>query len=180
MFDAAAPLVEVVLRTLFVYVGMTVGLRVVGKRQLGQMSVPDLVVILLIANSVQNAMVGADVSVQGGLLSAATLLAANLVVTRLLVRSDRLERLVEGEATVLVKDGVVVEANLRREGIDRGELASILREHGVDDVAVVRVAYLETDGTVSVVPDSAMVTRTTGRVRRGRPDRGGRAERSPR
>lgn len=162
------PAVEVIGRTLVVYASIVVGLRVVGKRQLGQLTVPDLVVVLLIANAVQNAMVGADVSLQAGLVSAATLLAANLVVTRLLVRSPQLARLVASTPTVLVKDGAVLPDALRREGIDADELRTALREHGVEDPSSVRVAYLEPDGAVSVVPMDAHVVRTRHRVRRQR------------
>jgi uncharacterized membrane protein YcaP (DUF421 family) len=162
------PLLEVIGRTLAVYVAIVVGLRVVGKRQLGQLTVPDLVVVLLIANAVQNAMVGADVSLEAGLVSAGTLLVANLVLTRVLVRSPQLARLVASTPTVLVKDGVVLTAALHREGIDEDELRTALREHGVEDPASVRVAYLEPDGAVSVVPMDAHVVRTRHRVRRQR------------
>ncbi|MFM8998873.1 MAG: DUF421 domain-containing protein [Actinomycetota bacterium] len=162
------PLLEVVGRTLAVYVAIVVGLRIVGKRQLGQLTVPDLVVVLLVANAVQNAMVGADVSLEAGLVSAATLLVANLVVTRLLVRSPGLARLVTSPPTVLVKDGVVLVEALRREGIDEDELRTALREHGVEDPASVRVAYLEPDGAVSVIPIDARIVRTRHRVRRQR------------
>jgi uncharacterized membrane protein YcaP (DUF421 family) len=162
------PILEVIGRTLVVYVAIVVGLRVVGKRQLGQLTVPDLVVVLLIANAVQNAMVGADVSLGAGLVSAATLLVANLVVTRVLVRSPQLARLVASTPTVLVKDGAVLADALRHEGIDEDELRTALREHGVEDPSHVRVAYLEPDGAVSVVPMDARVVRTRHRVRRQR------------
>lgn len=161
-------MLEVIGRTLVVYVAVVAGLRVVGKRQLGQLSVPDLVVVLLIANAVQNAMVGADVSLEAGLVSSATLLVANLVVTRLVMRSPRLARFVSASPTVLVKDGVVLDEALRREGVDEQELLTALREHGVDDPSAVRVAYLEPDGAVSVVPIDAKVVRTRHRVRRQR------------
>lgn len=160
MFETAAPLVQVIGRTLLVYAAVVVGLRLVGKRHLGQMSLPDLVVVLLIANAVQNAMVGADVSVEAGLLSAGTLLAANLLVTRLVLRSGRAQRLLEGVPTILIKDGRYVEANLRREGVEMSELGSVLREHGLEDASGVRIAYLEPDGVVSVVPMGSPVVRS--------------------
>lgn len=166
MFETAAPLVQVIGRTLLVYAAVVIGLRLVGKRHLGQMSLPDLVVVLLIANAVQNAMVGADVSVEAGLLSAGTLLAANLLVTRIVLRSGRAQRLLEGVPTILIKDGSYVDANLRREGIDVSELGSVLREHGLEDASGVRVAYLEPDGAVSVVPMASPVVRSRRSVRR--------------
>lgn len=177
MFDAATEIGDVVLRTLIVYLALTVGLRLVGGRQLGQLSLPDFVVVLLIANSVQNAMVGSDVSIQAGLASAATLLVANLALERLVRRSARLGRALEGEAVLLVKDGELLRANLDREGIDDGELRSILREHGVEDPSGVRVAYLEPDGTVSVIPASASVVRTERTIRSARRSDRGRSRR---
>lgn len=161
-------MLEVIGRTLVVYVAVVAGLRVVGKRQLGQLTVPDLVVVLLIANAVQNAMVGADVSLAAGLVSSATLLVSNVFVTRIVMRSPRFARLVTASPTVLVKDGAVLGDALRREGIDEQELLTALREHGVDDPSSVRVAYLEPDGAVSVVPIDAKVVRTRHRVRRQR------------
>ena len=162
------PVLEVIGRTLAVYVAIVGGLRIVGKRQLGQLTVPDLVVVLLIANAVQNAMVGADVSLEAGLVSAATLLVANRLVTMLIIRSPRLARFVASTPTVLVKDGAVLADALRHEGIDEAELLTALREHGVEGPASVRVAYLEPDGAVSVVPIDAPVVRTRHRVRRQR------------
>ena len=168
MFDLGTPAWEVVVRTAVVYAALLVGLRVVGKRQIGQMSLADLVVILLIANAVQNAMVGADVSLSGGLIAAGTLLAVNFVVVRLLARSPLAERLVEGEPTVLVKDGAYVEENLRREGLAASEVEMAIREHGIEAASGVRVAYLEPDGTISVIPMDATVLRGRRRVRRTR------------
>lgn len=165
--DGATAL-DIVLRSLAVYVAVVLGLRLVGKRQLGQMTLPDLVVVLLIANAVQNAMVGPDVSLGGGLVSAATLLVANVVVSRLRLASPAFGRLVEGSPTLLIHDGAYVEDHLRREGIAREEVESILREHGIADVTSVRVAYLEPDGAISVVPGASPVIRTRRPVRQVR------------
>jgi uncharacterized membrane protein YcaP (DUF421 family) len=168
MTDTVAALVGVVARTLVVYGAIVVGLRLVGKRELGQMSIPDLVVVLLVANAVQNAMVGSDVSVPAGLVSAATLLVTNLVLARVRARSRRLDRLIEGVPTVLVKDGAVIQRNLEQEGIDRDELDSAIREHGLEHLADVRLAVLEPDGSVSVIPASAPVLRSRRQVRQVR------------
>ncbi len=165
MFHFGTPVWQIAVRTVAVYATVLVGLRVMGKRQLGQMNVADLVVILLIANAVQNAMVGADVSLGGGVVAALTLLVVNFGVTRALSRNPFAERLVEGSPTLLVKDGQVIVPNARREGVAEDEIEMAIREHGITGSAAVRAAYLEPDGTVSVIPMDAQVLRGRRRVR---------------
>lgn len=162
-------LVEIVGRSLVVYAAVLAGLRLGGRRELGQMTPFDLVVVLLVANAVQNAMVGADTSLQGGLAAAATLLAVNAGVARLRLRSARVRQLVEGLPIVLVQHGKLVSANLRREGITEDEIVAAVREHGeIGDLEQVELAVLETDGSVSVVPKSANVQRSRRRLRQRR------------
>jgi len=162
-------LIEIVGRSLVVYAAVLVGLRLGGRRELGQLTPFDLVVILLVANAVQNAMVGPDTTLQGGLVSAATLLAANAAVARLRLRSARVRQLVEGVPVVLVQHGELVTANLRREGITEDEVVAAVREHGeISDLTQVELAVLESDGSVSVVPMSANVQRTRRRLRQRR------------
>jgi uncharacterized membrane protein YcaP (DUF421 family) len=159
-------LVEIVGRSLVVYLAVLLGLRLGGRRELGQLTPFDLVVILLVANAVQNAMVGSDTSLQGGLVSAATLLGINAVVARLRLRSAGVRELVEGVPIVLVQHGELVPANLRREGITEDEVLAAVREHGeVGGLHDVESAVLEVDGTVSVVPMVANVHRTRRRLR---------------
>lgn len=159
-------LLEIVGRTLAVYGAVLIGLRAGGRRQLGQLTPFDLVVILLVANAVQNAMVGPDTSLQGGLVSAATLLVVNAGIARLRLRSVRIRQLVEGVPVVLVQHGELVVANLRREGITEEEVAAAVREHGaIGQLDQVELAVLETDGSVSVVPMTADVQRTRRRLR---------------
>jgi uncharacterized membrane protein YcaP (DUF421 family) len=165
MTDMATPALQILARSLLVYVGLLVGLRLMGKRELGQMTVFDLVVILLIANAVQNAMVGADVSIQGGLLAAAVLLAVNRVVAALRVHSGVWGRLIEGTPTVLVQEGEFLEAALRKEGLERQQVEMAMREHGIDSLEQVKLAILETDGSISIVPEGARVVRTKKHVR---------------
>jgi uncharacterized membrane protein YcaP (DUF421 family) len=165
MTDMATPALQILARSLLVYVGVLVGLRLMGKRELGQMTVFDLVVILLIANAVQNAMVGADVSIQGGLLAAAVLLAVNRVVAALRVHSGVWGRLIEGTPTVLVQEGEFLEAALRKEGLERQQVEMAMREHGIDSLEQVKLAILETDGSISIVPEGARVVRTKKHVR---------------
>ena len=153
---------------MLVYIGVFVGLRLAGKRELGQMTVFDLVVVLLIANAVQNAMVGLDFSVQGGLLAAATLLVANRVIALARLRGGTWGRLIEGTLTVLVEDGELIEPRLRRDGLERQELEMVIREHGVESLGDVRLAVLETDGSISIVPMEARVVRTAKHIRQTR------------
>lgn len=165
MFTLAVPAWQIAARAVVIYLAVFFGLRVMGKRELGQMAVSDLVVILLIANSVQNAMVGPDVSLVGGLVAAFALLAVNRAVAFVRLRTPYLERLLEGSPTVLIQDGRFLEAQLRNEGLERSELEMVMREHGVESVDEVKLAVLETDGTISIVPRETNVIRTRRRVR---------------
>jgi uncharacterized membrane protein YcaP (DUF421 family) len=149
----------IIIRTIVVYIVILVGLRLSGKREIGQMTVFDLVVLLLIANAVQNAMVGPDTSLIGGVLAAAVLLGANALVARLRLRWPRLRRWVEGTPTLLVLHGEVIPAHMRREEIDEETLLEALREHGVGEISGVEMAVLEIDGSISVVPASGTVTK---------------------
>jgi uncharacterized membrane protein YcaP (DUF421 family) len=155
-------LVGILIRTTAVYLVILVGLRLAGKREIGQMTVFDLVVLLLIANAVQNAMVGPDTSLVGGIVAAAVLLLVNVIVARLRLRWPRLRRLVEGTPTLLVLHGKVISQHMQREGIDEESLLEALREHGVAEISGVEMAVLEIDGSISVVS----VGETTTRVRK--------------
>jgi uncharacterized membrane protein YcaP (DUF421 family) len=157
VFHLGTPVWQIVVRTVAVYLVVLVGLRIFGKRQLGQMSIGDLVMILLIANAVQNAMVGADTSLGGGLVAASTLLVLNLVVVRSISRTHLGERVFQGEPALLIKDGQYLSQNIRHEGLAVEEVDMAIREHGIVDASQVRVAYLESDGSISVVPKDAQV-----------------------
>lgn len=166
MFELATPWWEIVLRTAVVYLVVLVLLRIAGKRELGQMSPVDLVVILVIANAVQNAMTGGDNSLIGGLIAAATLVAVNIALGRIGHRIPYLEHLFESEPTALIRDGKLVDANLRRENVERDELEMAAREHGIEDLADVRAAYLERDGSISIIPrDRGVAQRARRRMR---------------
>lgn len=156
MFDFGTDWWEIILRTTIVYFAIVFGFRLTGKRQIGQLAPFDLVVILLIANAVQNAMVGPDVSLGGGLISAATLLVVNRGVAEAGDRWKWMQRLVEGEPVVLVRDGVIDWRALRKERIEQGELDQAMREHGINRIEDVKEAVLEIDGTVSVVPQEQL------------------------
>lgn len=168
MFRLGTPGVEIVVRSLVVYLATLVGLRLMGKRELGQMTVFDLVVILLIANAVQNAMVGPDTSLIGGVLSAFVILAANRIVAGVRLRSKRVKAFVEGTPTVLIENGQFITPHLDKEGLDRAEVEMAIREHGVASLNEVQLAVLETDGSISIVPTDSKVVRTRRRVRQVR------------
>ena len=165
MFHLGAPIWQIAVRAALVYAAVLVGLRFAGKRELGQMTVFDLVVVLLISNAVQNAMVGADVSLQGGIVAAGVLLACNWTVANLRLRGGVWGRLIEGTPTILVEDGHFIEPHLRRERLDAEDIEMVIREHGVEAISDVKLAVFETDGSISIVPASANVVRTRKHVR---------------
>jgi uncharacterized membrane protein YcaP (DUF421 family) len=144
-------LLEIIARTAIIYLAVLVGLRITGKREVGQMTVFDLVLLILIANAVQNAMTGPDTSVTGGLVAAGTLLLLNFLVSRLVFRNRRFRRFVEGTPTILIRDGKFLLKSLNNEHITPDEVRQALREHGVSTVEEVSVAVLEVDGSISVL-----------------------------
>jgi uncharacterized membrane protein YcaP (DUF421 family) len=153
MFNiSSSTFLDILLRTAAVYLVILVGLRLAGKREIGQLTVFDLVVLLLISNAVQNAMVGSDTSLAGGILAAVVLLLVNALVARLRYKWPRLRHWVEGTPTLLVLHGAAIPEHLRREGVDDDMLTAALREHGIADISGVEMAVLETDGSISVVP----------------------------
>lgn len=147
------PIFEIVVRTVAVYVFMILAIRLFGKKELSQLSVVDLVFILLISNSVQNAMVGENASLQGGLIAAASLFLVNFALKQLLYRSSSFSRLLQGEPVMLVHHGVVLTENMKKEKIPMAELEAAIREHGVDNVIHVDLAVLETDGSISILSE---------------------------
>lgn len=145
------PLIDKAVRTVVVYVFLLIGLRLAGKRELGQLNPFDLVVLLVLSNTVQNAIIGNDNSLVGGLFSAIVLLVLNYGVVRFLFLHPRLDRMAEGREVVLIKDGKMLEKRMRRELITRTELASAARKQGIDDLRTVECARLEVGGTLTFV-----------------------------
>jgi len=146
------PILEIVLRTVVVYVAVLVLLRFAGKRELGQMSVADLVVIIVIANAVQNAMNGGDVSLTGGIVAAATLVVVNLLVGRYGSRLPIIGHHIRDEPTLLMQDGALLEKNMQHEHVDKEDIEMAAREHGISDLSEVSEAVLEPDGSISIIP----------------------------
>lgn len=147
---------EVILRTAVVYLFLVAVLRLSGKREVGQMSILELIVVLLISDAVQNSMVGANTSLLGGLIAVSTLLAMDFGLNALTARSRRLRRAVEGEPRLLVRDGRMLAKGLREEGIDAADVRTAIRNHGLANLDDVRMAVLETDGSISVIPKSSV------------------------
>ena len=142
---------DVSLRSAAVYLALLAGLRLAGKRHAGQLSPHDFVLILLVSNAVQNAMVGENMTLHGGLVAAGTLIVLNTLISRFVLHNRRLEHLVAGQPTLLVHNGVVVWEHLEREGIRPDELDAQLRAHGFDRPDEVKSAVQECDGTISVI-----------------------------
>jgi len=156
LVDLGVPPLEKVVRSLLVFAFLVVALRLGGKRELAQINVLDLAVLLLVSNALQNAMIGNDNSLTGGVLGASTLFIANYVFVRLTYHSARARRLLEGVPRVLVRDGRPDEKAIRREAIAIGQLRSIARERGFGGLEDVALMVLETDGHMAVMgPDAA-------------------------
>lgn len=149
MFPGSHVLLEIVLRTAVVYLVVLLGVRLSGKREVGQMTPFDLVLLLLISNSVQNAMTGPDTSVLGGVAAAATLLLLNYAVGELSGINRRFRKMVQGEPTLLIHDGKINSEHMKREHISMDELQRALREHGISTCGEVALAVLEVDGAIS-------------------------------
>jgi uncharacterized membrane protein YcaP (DUF421 family) len=150
--DLGSDLLSVALRTAIVYVCLVVGFRILGKREAGQLSTIDLVVLLVIANAVQNAMVGENTSLAAGLLAAVVILFLDQALHWLGDHWDWLGKVLTGDPTLLVEHGRILEENLGREGISRRELAVDLRQNQLMTAAAAEFVFLETNGQISVIP----------------------------
>jgi uncharacterized membrane protein YcaP (DUF421 family) len=150
--DLGSDLPGVILRTAIVYVCLVVGFRFLGKREAGQLSTLDLVVLLVIANAVQNAMVGENTSLIAGLVAAAVILLLDLALHRAADRWKPLRDALDGEPTLLVDHGRIMFENLRREGISDRELAVALRQNQLLRADEALYVFLETNGQISVIP----------------------------
>ena len=145
------PAAELVLRCMVIYLVLLLGLRLFGKREVGQFTLFDLVFILLVANAVQPAMTGPDNSLTGGMIIIAVLILLNFAISYLRVRVPFIARLVEPPPAVVVKDGKWQTKVLKNQGVTDAEVLEALREHGVDSVKQVKAVTLEADGSLSVV-----------------------------
>ena len=184
MFVLGLPIAEKILRPIVVYAFLVVSLRLSGKRELVQLNPFDLVVLLTLSNTVQNAIIGDDNSVSGGLIGATSLLAINYLVVRFLYNHRKLDQLVEGKADVLVDNGKVNTEHLKRELITMQQLSAAARKQGFDDLSEVQQCVLEPGGTLTFIarkPDTEdvrhrellnrfeMVTEELARLRKAQP-----------
>jgi uncharacterized membrane protein YcaP (DUF421 family) len=147
IFALGAPVLEKIIRPVLVYFFLVVALRVCGKRELAQLNPFDLVVLLSLSNTVQNAIIGNDNSLTGGLIGALALLAMNYLVVRFLFRHRRLDELFEGQPTTLIDGGSIIEPALARELLTRAELVTVLHRQGFDSLEEVERCILEPGGT---------------------------------
>jgi uncharacterized membrane protein YcaP (DUF421 family) len=147
IFSTGAPIVEKILRPVIVYVFLVILLRAFGKRELAQLNPFDLVVLLSLSNTVQNAIIGNDNSVSGGILGAFTLLAVNYLVVRFLFRHRRLDQIFEGSPSVLIEGGKVLNNALAKELLTQSELMTVLHRQGFDSASEVDRCVLEPGGT---------------------------------
>ena len=144
---------NIALRALVVYFFIIIAIRVFGKKELAQLSVIDLVFILLISNAVQNAMVGPDATLTGGLVAAISLFAANYTLKRVLYKNKDINKFIQGEPMILIYKGVPNIENCRKSEISMEELEAAVREHGSRDIQHVDLAMLEVDGNISVISE---------------------------
>jgi uncharacterized membrane protein YcaP (DUF421 family) len=149
MFVLGLPVAEKIFRPVVVYVFLVVSLRLAGKRELAQLNPFDLVVLLTISNTVQNAIIGEDNSVTGGLIGAATLLIVNHFVVRYLYGHKGLERVVEGDPDILIENGVIKTERLHKELITLNELTAAAHKQGFSSLDEVDLAVLDPGGTIS-------------------------------
>jgi uncharacterized membrane protein YcaP (DUF421 family) len=155
MWSLNTPIAELVLRATLIYIVFFGALRLFGKREIGQFTIFDLALVLLAANALQPAITGPDASITGGLVVIVTLFVLNGLVSMLRVRSPLVRRLLEYGPTVVGRDGAWLLPELVRQGLDLVDVEAALREHGLDDVAQMKLATLEADGSISIVATDA-------------------------
>jgi uncharacterized membrane protein YcaP (DUF421 family) len=152
LFHLQVPWQEKILRALIVYVFLLLALRLFGRRELGQFTAFDLVVLLTLSNILQNAMIGSDNSLLGGVIGAAVLLSANFTLAYAVFRSASFQRLVTGRPRVLIRDGTIQRKALDEQRLTEQDLLAAVRSQGIEDFSGVRLAISEPNGTISVIP----------------------------
>ena len=152
MFGLGLPVLEKVFRPVLVYMFLVVGLRLFGKRELAQTNTFDLIVLLTLSNTLQNAIIGDDSSLTGGVIGAISLLVLNYLVVRFLFRRAKLDRFLEGAPVLLIKDGKVQQRNLDRELITLAELTAAAHKQGLRNLEDVERGVLEMGGSVTFIP----------------------------
>jgi uncharacterized membrane protein YcaP (DUF421 family) len=160
-------LLEIAVRTTVVYLLVLTGVRISGKREVGQMTPFDLTLLLLLSNSVQNAMTGPDTSLAGGAVAATVLLVLNYLIANLAGANRRFRKFIQGQPSMLIHDGQVIEAHMAKEHVSMDELECAMREHGIASYHQVAIGVLEIDGSISFIKyDDINPTANTHLVRR--------------
>lgn len=147
-------LLNIVLRSLVVYLFIVAGIRIFGKNQLSQLNAGDVVLLLLISNAVQNAMVGTNSSLEGGLLAAFVLFLTNFLLKKMMFKNPKVKSFLESDPVILISDGKVLLENLQKVEISLDELEEAVHEHGVERIEEVKLSIMEVDGTISVISDN--------------------------
>ncbi len=145
------PYLDIVLRSVCVYLFMVIALRIFGKKELSQLNSADIILILLISNAVQNAMVGSNSSLEGGILAALALFIINFVFKKVMIKSNLIKKLIQDKPEILIHDGKTDFKTLARLGISSEELDEAMREHGVASHREVKLAMFEIDGNISII-----------------------------
>lgn len=154
------PFLDIVIRSVCVYFFMIIALRIFGKKELSQLNTADIILILLISNSVQNAMVGSDSSLLGGITAALALFIINLIFKRVMTKSDFIRDLVADKPEILIHNGITDYKTLGRLGITSEELEQAVREHGIEHFNDVKLAMFEIDGNISVISGENILKQT--------------------
>lgn len=154
------PYIDIIVRSICVYFFMVIALRIFGKRELSQLNSSDIVLILLISNAVQNAMVGSDVSLEGGIIAAFSLFLINFIFKKVINKSGFLRQLVQSKPEILIHDGKVDFKALSRLGITSDELDEVIREHGVENYKQVKLAMFENNGSISIISGNLNLRQT--------------------
>ena len=157
---APYPYIDIIFRSVAVYFFMTIALRIFGKKELSQLNTADIILILLISNAVQNAMVGPDTSLFGGLIAALVLFIINFIVKKLIHNSKILGNLLLDKPEILIHDGKLDFKALHKLDISDNELKEAMREHGVENYSDVKLCMLEIDGTISIITQDKNLKQT--------------------
>ena len=154
------PYIDITLRSVAVYFFMIIALRIFGKKELSQLNTADVILILLISNSVQNAMVGADTSLYGGIIAAFSLFLINFIFKKVMLKSKFIKGLVQDKPEILIHNGKIEFKTLARLGITSEELEEAMREHGIEYYKDVKLAMFEIDGNISIISGNENLKQT--------------------
>ena len=154
------PYLDIVIRSVAVYLFMVIALRIFGKKQLSQLNTADVILILLISNSVQNAMVGNNTSLYGGMIAALALFVVNYIFKKIMLKSNLIKELVQDTPEILIHNGKIAFGTISKLGITNDELQEAMREHGVEYYKDVKLAMFEIDGSISIISGEGQLKQT--------------------